>query len=257
MYYKVNIDMITFICCYNNQKELDEMLLSSYKKMIKDAFDCNLLLIDTKTKGYKSAAEAYNVEIKNNYNDLGDIFIFLHQDIAFDRFVFINTIRSVLENNPNTIIGFAGMATDRRVYSNLQYFKSKNFIVRNQIDGIKEVESVDECCFAMTKDLWNRVRFDEKVCYHWHLYAVDFCLTAKSLCNSKVVVLSDVIYHKQDGGGGGMFTDKYFLETMWCLIRKHIKNYSVILAPCYIVETNVFRGGLKLLRTYIKNCFVK
>lgn len=88
--------MITFICCYNNQKELDEMLLSSYKKVIKDDFDCSLLLIDTKSKGYKSAAEAYNAEIKNNYNDLGGILIFLHQDIAFDNCEFINSICAVL-----------------------------------------------------------------------------------------------------------------------------------------------------------------
>ena len=35
----------TFICCYNNTKELNEMLLPSFKKLGRN--DSNLILIDT------------------------------------------------------------------------------------------------------------------------------------------------------------------------------------------------------------------
>ena len=243
--------MVTFICCYNNQEELNRMFLYSYDRYC-GGLDYNIFLIDSKIKGYKSAAEAYNAEIESNYDQMGDILIFLHQDIAFDNIDFVGNICSILSKDSNAIIGVAGMTMDRKVYSNLQYFNNKNFIVRNQLAENKYVESVDECCFAMTKELWSKVRFDEKVCFHWHLYAVDFCLTAKTLCGSNIIVIPNVIYHKEEEGGG-LMTDKFYLRTMWRLMAKNGKRQDVILTPCYIVSTNPIKGGLKLLRTFIKN----
>ena len=40
-------------------------------------------------------------------------------------------------------------------------------------------EKVDECCFRMTRECFNRLRFNEEVCDGWHLYAVEMCLIGK------------------------------------------------------------------------------
>lgn len=241
---------ISFICCYNNQEELNSLLLDSYDRFC-SGLDCNIFLIDSKAKGYKSAAEAYNKEIESNYDQMGDILIFLHQDIAFDNINFVNSIIRELEKE-DAVVGFCGMGEDRKVYSNLKYRVTNQFIVGKQINVAREVESLDECCFATTKSLWNRVRFDENVCFHWHLYATDFCYTAKDSQKARIVLLSDVIYHKEDAGGG-LMTDSFYLRTMWRLMRKNRTRRDMILTPCYIVSTDVVKGGLKLLRTFVKN----
>lgn len=40
-------------------------------------------------------------------------------------------------------------------------------------------ETVDECCFEMTCECFNRLRFNEEVCDGWDLYAVEMCLRGK------------------------------------------------------------------------------
>lgn len=40
-------------------------------------------------------------------------------------------------------------------------------------------EKVEECCFRMTRECFNRLRFNEEVCNGWHLYAVEMCLIGK------------------------------------------------------------------------------
>lgn len=40
-------------------------------------------------------------------------------------------------------------------------------------------DTVDECCFGMTREVFDSLRFNEKVCNGWHLYAVEMCLRAK------------------------------------------------------------------------------
>ncbi len=240
---------VTFICCYNNFEELDSMLLPSFNLLDKDV--CNIILINSLEEVYKSAAEAYNKTIKKHINDIGDILIFCHQDIAFDDVTFLQNIISELTGTPNQILGFAGINTQGTVFSNLKYQESKQFITKNQIKEKQQVISLDECCFAMTKAVYKKTLFDEHACNHWHLYAVDLCYNA----NCKGIpsyVMPDVIYHKKNNNGG-MYSDKHFLKSMWRLVNKYKKDFDCIYAPCYICSTNRFKAATKIFRTNIKN----
>lgn len=239
------------ICVYNNCKQMEDMLLKSCNKALSEGGG-NFLLIDNQKGKYASCAEAYNKELKSRWNDLGDVLIFLHQDIAFDDDSFICRIEQELKTNPQQILGFAGMPRAGRTVSNLRYFSTKQFITCTQIKEKTEVESVDECCFAMTKNLYFKILFDEKTCSHWHLYAVDFCYQAKREFNISSYVLPESIYHKMDGSSG-LSTDRHFLWTMFKMTRKYRNRFSTMYAPCYIVSTSLPKAMLKIGKTMLRN----
>ena len=240
---------VTFICCYNNSDELNNMLLPAFNTLDKSV--CSIILINSLDEGYKSAAEAYNKTINKHINEIGDILFFCHQDIAFDNVDFLQNIISELTENPNQIIGFAGINTNGTVLSNLQYQENKQFITRNQIKSKEKVVTLDECCFATSKTVYQKLKFDEYVCNHWHLYAVEICYNAKRN-GIPSYVMPDIIFHKKNNNGG-MYTDKYFLKSMWRLVKKYKKDFDYIYAPCYICSTNLFIAAAKIARTSIRN----
>jgi hypothetical protein len=244
--------MITILCCYNNYELLNKMLLPSLDKQTSDF---NIILIDTKKHSFSSAAEAYNEVLKfpSKYseNKVGDILVFIHQDIFFNNNNLLELVENEILLKPMDIFGFAGITNKGIVYSNLKYLDKSSFIVRNQISSILEVESVDECFFACSKKLWDEIKFDYKHCFHWHLYAVDFCYSARTKFQNKSYVLPYLVYHKEDSKFG-LETDNYFLRTLWRIANKH-KKYKIIFAPCYIVKTQKIYLIIKLAKTFIKN----
>lgn len=240
---------VTIICCYNSTKELESMLLPSFNNCGYN--NKNLILINTKEEGFKSAAEAYNKTIEQRKHEIGDIIVFCHQDIAFSNGEFINTLVEEFKNNPKQIIGFAGITSSGTVLSNLKYRKGDKYITRHRVKEKTPVCSVDECCFAITKNNFLMIKFDEKTCNNWHLYAVDLCYNALSHDISSYVI-PDIIYHKEDETLGQK-TDNNFIYCMWHLINKYRDRFPRIYAPCYICSTNPLIGGFKLLKTYIKN----
>lgn len=209
------------------------------------------LLINNTYSTYSSCAKAYNSELQQHNNDLGDILVFSHQDIAFDDSKWLERITIELLDNPNQILGFAGMPKTGRTVSNMRYQKTKDLITKTQLVEKTEVESLDECCFAMTKELYMKVRFDERTCNHWHLYAVDFCYEAKRKLGAKAYVLPEMIYHKCDETSG-LHVDFHFLWTMWKITRKY-KQDAQIVTPCYTISTSPLRALTKIMRTIGKN----
>ena len=248
------MNRITIICCYNKEKQLNEMLLHSLQTQCKDICN-NLILVSPTKESFRSAAQAFNTTIQNNWDKLEDIIIFCHQDIAFDNTLFLERIIQEFNNNPLQIIGFAGITSQGTVYSNLKYFRTKEYITKNRLVEHKlSVESVDECCFATTKQVLQKISFDEESCFHWHLYSVDLCYGAKIL-NIPSYIIPEQIYHKEYGKEG-LYTDINFLKTMWNLVLKYRKRTKCIYAPCYICTTNPYKALIRLLRTAIKNIII-
>lgn len=247
---------ITFLCCVNDEQQLNKMLLPSLEKLSLEGVDYNAIFIDAQKNHYHSAAEAYNAEAKKNEIQLKEILVFLHQDIAFDDGrLFLNIIQE-LASDPNQIIGVAGMPTSGKTVSNLKYKESDCYITSTQILEKTEVCSVDECCFALTRELFLRLSFNEKICNGWHLYAVEFCYHAMAKYHIPSFVLPDSIYHKANGSGG-LFTDTSFLKTMWKIANKYRSRNRIIYSPCYILDTRLIPCLLKIGRTYLKNVFRK
>jgi GT2 family glycosyltransferase len=227
---------------------MQELLLPSLRKIGKSEGN---LLIDNTTHFYSSCAKAYNMELDNHPGNPNDILIFLHQDIAFDDDVFLCRIVAELTDNPMQILGFAGMHSDALTRSNLRYFRTKEYIVRTHTDSKCRVESLDECCFAMTRNLFNRIKFDEVTCDHWHLYAVDFCYEARRRLGVESYVLPESIYHKLDGSTG-LSTDVHFFSTLIKLRKKYYKDYTSIMTPCFIGSTSIIPFYRRVVRMLIE-----
>lgn len=239
--------------------QLKTMLLPSLSKLGSIAISpshnkkYSHLLVDNRWLRYDGAAEALNQVVNlNNKRLLGDILVFCHQDIAFDDTTLWERAEKEFLANPNQILGVAGVLHTGRVVSNLKYLDSMEYITRLQIQEKTQAESLDECLFMIPKRLYDILHFDEYVCHHWHLYAVDYCYAARTLFGIKSYVLPESIYHKVNAERG-LTTDNHFLKSIWRMCGKYRKTFPVIYTPCYIVSTDPFRATIKIMRTFIKN----
>lgn len=245
---------ISILCCYNDDEEVQRMLLSSLKDVINDGlpFDVDIHLIDTKAKGYKSAAEAYNQEVKLHQVDLKDILIFCHQDISFPDSQLLLTIDQELTLDSSQILGVAGMPMFGTPVSNLRYKYDGSFITRCQITDKTAVVSLDECLIALRKDVFMSMWFDEKNLKHWHLYAVDLCYNASFNHGISSFVIPQSVFHKYTADRGQQ-TDNIFLKELNALACKYRNHVDVIRTPCYILPTRAVVRYKQLLRTYMKH----
>lgn len=146
--------MISVICVWNNEEQYQNMLVSSLNKQ---NCEYEVISIDNRNNTFTSCAEALNWGADHS---LGEILVFVHQDISFDTTSSLREFGQFIKNHSNMIIGAFGA-------------KKKAFSEDYLCD------TVDECCFGMTRELFNTLRFNEEVCDGWHLYAVEMCLRAK------------------------------------------------------------------------------
>lgn len=106
---------------------------------------------------YNSCAKALNYGAKIAK---GNILIFAHQDIVFEKNNAVLSLANYISNNANNIVGIFGAKKDIN-------------------DTSTYCDTIDECCFGMTKKLYERLQFNEEICDNWHLYAVEMCLRWK------------------------------------------------------------------------------
>lgn len=245
---------ISILCCYNDSEELERMLRSSVERLINNSlpFEVDLHLIDTKSKGYTSAAQAYNREVGIHQGDLKDILIFCHQDISFPDSKLLECIYDELTSDESQILGVAGMPIVGTPVSNLRYKSDGSFITKCQISGKTPVVSLDECLIALSKDLFINLWFDEKHLRHWHLYAVDLCYNAWLNHGIASFVLPQSIFHK-DTAENGQQTDNVFLNELNAIACKYQGHTDIIRTPCYILPTRPVSRYGKLVRTYVKH----
>ena len=237
--------MVTILSCYNNENCYQDMLL---KSLLKQDTKHEVIGIANHDGHYRSAAEAYNTEYTKA---TGDVLIFCHQDIAFNNTSFIRSIENILEKNPDSIIGLAGIKKDGCVYSNLKYFNNDEYITKKRVQGyLDSVESIDECFIAINRQLFEKIKFNSEICDSWHLYGVELCYHAR-VKGYNVLVSSIQAYHKYIKGDG-LEIDVDFIRTINRMCSVYNKYFKTIYAPCYIVSTNIFLRTLRITKTSIK-----
>lgn len=244
--------MFLILCCCNNREELERMLLPSLRKQTEPY---ELVLIDAAAEGFRSAAEAYNRTLQKRLQAAEDEqmrLIFCHQDIAFDDAGFLKKLEAAMDEYPDTIVGLAGITSDRRIVSNLRYRRSRAYITRHQLHQPTEVASLDECFFALPAALWHKVRFDEQTCDHWHLYAVDLCYALRRQLGTRSLVLPLAAFHKETDGSG-LYTDRHFLRAMNRMVRKYRDSFSEIQTTCYQTPTRPLAAWLHYWRIRLYN----
>ena len=170
--------MISVICVYNNKRLLDDWLLKSLNNQ---SVKYELITLDNTSRQFKSAAQAYN---HGGKKASGNHLMFVHQDVCLCPDSCLENTEEILDGLTNFgAVGAAGIAEGcKRVFSNLRQGPSLleplSFI---HIDSPAKVQTLDECLIIIPKSVFDTLSFDEKMCDDWHLYAVDYCLSAKKL----------------------------------------------------------------------------
>ena len=267
--------MKTIICCYNNRKQLEYFLLLSLGELygsrviIKDSFDfsCEVfsenievlcITINNENNKYSSCAAAYKDTVERWHKFIGKTLFFVHQDIFFLSTAFIDDAHKLLCKEPDAIYGVAGMPEKGRTVSNLKYQKDKSYITQIRAEENTKVMSLDECCFAMSSELYFKTGFDLRVCDHWHLYAVELCYNARVNWNVESFVLkaSEEVCHKYNNEGG-LYADNHFLWSLIKMMWKYRKHVRKIYTPCLIVDISLCKGSMRLLKSFLKNVLKK
>lgn len=230
--------MISVVCIYNNEKIFNDFLLKSLNCQTSNF---ELIGIDNTSNKFKSAAEALNYggrKAKNKY------IMFAHQDIRFLSDSWLEDTERFLKSITNLgIAGVAGMSES----GNSNHERGRNIITHgdpseiwswgNRIQNPEIVQTLDECLVIVPTSIFSVLEFDEETCNGWHLYAVDYCLTAKEM-GFGVYALPMEIYHLSKGvkkkklqSITGPFPNDYYV-TLDKLIKKHRAKFKRIYTTC-------------------------
>ena len=242
------------ICIYNDRKTLDDVFLRFFSRYNDNPDLYRLHLIDNMTGGFTSAAQAFNAQLPSCG---GRWALFIHQDAALLADDWLERCARYLSDlGDNVIAGVAGMVAGEKT----NRLRGRN-IVRtgpspdanqwwpwgNPITQPTPVQTVDEFLFIVPTALLRKLPFDADVCDAWHLYAVDYALTAARKFNSKVYVLPLPVYHRSSGISKnrreiilslGPLPAPYY-DTMKKLLAKHRRYLPVINTTCSQWHTRV------------------
>jgi hypothetical protein len=237
--------MISIVCVYNNKEILDKFLLKSLKNQ---SVEFELFLIDNTDKKFKSAAEALN---KGGDKSNGKYIMFVHQDIDLLSDKWLENCELILNSLKNfAIAGVAGRSMEvTETLTNI----SDGIPLKpagTQIKNSTKVMTLDECLVIIPKKIFKKIKFDEEVCDNWHLYAVDYCLVAKTN-GYDVYVIPLTLNHRSSGFS---FSDDYYI-TLKKLLKKH-RKYKVVITTMgdwyTYIPLNIQR---KILKNYFKSLY--
>lgn len=218
---------VSVICCYNNIKIFNDML---YKSVLNQTVPYEIIAIDNRKKRFKSAASALNY---GAYNANGKYLVFAHQDIEINNDRYLESVIKYLVELSPSIIGIAGNKDNSGVYSNIKHGINHVYAGVNRVSSPVQVQTIDECFFAVERELFLKTKFDETVCNNWHLYAVDLCLSM-GLDDVKSYVIPSPAFHKSSG-----LVNSGYYKTLNMLAKKHRNNYKTIYSTCSKVRTNI------------------
>ncbi len=220
---------LSFICACNNRDTLNKFLIPSLKKQANQAYE--LIVVDAKEHGFKSAAETlnYGASLTNT-----DRLCFVHQDIAFLNDDAVDKIIGLFDNEDFGIAGVAGEIGDTKktCLSTSSVVMTEKLIRTGLIlTKTQEAYAVDECVmFIKKKDFMGFDDFGPT----WHFYGAEYSL--RCLKNGRKVLAVPIdVYHDSTGD----MNDSYW-DTLLKVGRRH-KDVKTIKTTC-----GVFNNGFLL-----------
>jgi len=185
--------MISIVCASNNSEILKNELLNSIKQQTFKNYE--VIIVDTNSKKFKSAAEALNY---GGHKAKGDYIIFTYHDVIMKRQDELeNIVKNLNKLGDFGIIGIAGIDSKGKIIGNITNGIPETKISKIRISDCTEVETLDEVMFIISRDNFinNPLITENKT---WHLYAVEYCLYMNDI-GKKVFVIPSEIYHKSAG----------------------------------------------------------
>lgn len=185
--------MISVVCVYDRLELFDKHLRASLESQDTEH---ELIAIDNCHAQYDSAAKALN---SGGRRARGDFVMFAHQDVSLLSRVFLKEAERMLNQVRDLgVAGLAGKSKRGRVMTHLTQGEPPRPAGDSSFTDVLEVQTVDECLIFIPRVVFNSLEFDESVCDGWHLYAVDYALSARER-GLRTVVLPLAGYHRSPG----------------------------------------------------------
>lgn len=225
---------LSIICVYNNKQILEKCLLNSLNNQ---NVDYELILIDNSFGEFTCAADALNF---GGNKASGEFLLFVHQDVIF----FEKNLEDILSycNNCKNL-GIAGVAgtdiNEGNVKSNGVHNIPPEDMALIHINDIEPAQTLDEVLLIVPKEIFNKFKFDNVTCNHWHLYGADYCLQLikNSFC---VYILPIKLYHCSNGFSMSI---EYY-KTLKKILNKYINDFDCIHTTC--LGTHYTKNQLKV-----------
>lgn len=187
--------------------------------------DYELIRINNDHQQYDSARAAYNAAAKGAK---GQYLVFIHPDIRFlDPQALHDFLAQAKSLGDLGVAGVAGCPEklvngDREIVTTIVQGADQAPVPESRaITEAIPVQTVDECCFVMTKDFWQAHHFTD--CAGWHFYAVEQCLIAL-LAGKMNYVLPARIWHTSAGAS----EDYHYVQIARRMIKQYGADFPVI-----------------------------
>ena len=159
---------VTVVCIWQKRQQFDEFRKNLFAQK---NIDINLVAIDNSSNQHSSIRK-----ILNEQADLveTDYVVFCHPDIVFlNDSVMIEMFNDVLQLDDFGVIGVAGCEAGKHwdILSNIVHGDNK-IHAGTTIDGIQNVQTVDECLFIVKKEFIKTHKFSNYIRYFLKLFGV-------------------------------------------------------------------------------------
>lgn len=225
---------ISVVCCFNNQNIYENSLVKSLNQQ---SMKIDLIGVDNTQNAFSSASKALNYGASQSKSDL---IVFAHQDIEIEDNDFFKNLLEFANTYPESLIGIAGVGFDSIIYTNLVQGKDKKE-GGITFTSVMEAQSLDEVLVSIPRNLFERIKFDEKICDHWHLYVVDLGLTLRNI-GIKCYIIPLTLHHLSSGK-----LSKDYAFSLYKVIKKHRKEIKKLETTCSTTKTDWLRSTKYIL----------
>ncbi|MGI6072190.1 MAG: glycosyltransferase [Lachnospiraceae bacterium] len=237
--------MLLSILCIVNNADIFEGFTESLE--MQEFRDYELIPVWNLENSLKGAGPAFNDAAAGA---AGKYIAFAHPDIRFSDEKALGDIMAFLEDvyaSESAKAGAAGVAGadenargGRDIFTNIVHGSSKQ-PAGMEIDGPRQVQTLDECFFAVEKEYFFAHPFPSRD--GWHLYGAEYCLNA-ILNGRKNYVVPARLWHLSDGKS----LDAEYVRQAEALIKDKKEDFPLI---CTTVKAWKTKGaGAALYRKY-------
>lgn len=188
--------MISVICVLNDLRTYNQCLLASIKKQKECSYE--LIKIDNTKKKYDGAIAAFKDGVKESH---GQYLMFVNQDMCFDDPYLFQKVETYCDAHQEVgMVGVNGVL-DGKLYDGQE---------------MKAVNSLEEGLFVIPRNVMESYPFDEEICAHWQLYAVEYSYRMKQV-GKQVVALPLAVINTTNHA----LMDEDYIQTLTKIANKY------------------------------------
>lgn len=225
---------ISIIIIYTNDNQLSECNKWIDKQTYQGEIE-KIILDNRGNKAYTSAAQALN---DGANKATGEVLFFMHQDIYLWDLDAIKNIVEYLIDKKDTIVGAAGIdLRDFQAHFDIKMKDDPHQLSWTTNGECIKAYTLDECLLVMSRETYEKYKFDEITCDNWHCYGADICL-ANYLAGGENIIFPLSICHDSFG----LPESEAFIESSIKLTKKYqgkIKRLTTTCIDCKCSEKGV------------------